>query len=202
VTEFFNLRQWKKTGDFFLFLEASAYPTGLLLFVVIMLPWGLGFYLNSVVVVFFVMCCFLIFRGIAGHSRFLVQATFALIPLGIVVTLLKTGLYYSALGDYGKILASPELKAIAAENRTVYMPCDEGAIRTAQYARLFQNRKLNTSSLVPLTAEEIRAKGGVWLFSPAMCSNGLESVLLDESRGAKILFRGRWPSGSYLVDLK
>lgn len=204
VAEFCNFLQWRRTKDFFLFLQASAYPAGLLIFVLIMLPWGLGFYLNSVAVVFFVLCCLLILKtleSLMAGSDFVFIATLALMPLAILVTMLKTGIYYSALGDYGKLLASPELRAIAEEKRIIYMPCDEGSIRTAQYARLFQNMKLETNSLVPKTADEIRQKGGPWIFSPAMCSNGMESVLLDEAHGAKVLFRGRWSSGTYLVDL-
>ncbi len=202
-TEFMLLLKWRRTRDHWSFLHASAYPLGLLIFVVVMLPWGLGFYINSAATVFFILCCIILLQSLQELIKakdIFATASLFLFPLAVLVSLLKTGGFYSALGDYGKLLATPEFQSVSEKYKKIYVPCEEGSVRTRQYAKAFHGIEVATDWDGPKTPESIQSTSAAWIFSPLVCSNGQEEALLDTSKGAKILFQGRYKNGFYLVE--
>lgn len=190
----------RRTRDLPRFLHASTYPAGLVLFVLIMLPWGMGFYLNAAALIFCFFCLYGIAQAALPQGWLEAYAKVFLIPAALLgVAGMAPG--FSAYGDLGRLLSSGELKVAAENQRELNIPCQEGAERIQQYAKWFHGLDLVVKVPLASSAEEVLGQGGLWITSPLRCTNGVDFLSLAEQSRAKVLFRGRYASGFHLIEV-
>lgn len=199
---FVSVMRWWKERDLLLFLHRMAYPAGLILNVMIMLPWGLGHYLNTVSLVFFFFCLFLLWDWIAKDYAAGKLTTIFSATTAVAVTFLLTGPTISAYGDLGKIISSAPFREIAQQNRIFHIPCQEGAERIEQYADWFQGLDIAVLVDQEVAPDSNPDVSGIWMFSPSRCTNGFDFGRVGEAGRLEYLFRGRYPSGFHLVRIE
>lgn len=193
LAEFFVIRRWIRERNLFQFLHRSAYPLGLLLFVLLMLPWGLGNYLNTVALVFVFFSLYFVVEAFFP-PKLIQRALFpamALASLASSLFFLAPGL--SAAGDLGNLLASDSLKSVGSER--INIPCEEGATRIQQYAKMFHNLDLTVELAREVGNEFVKRTGGLWIVSSLRCTNGANFGELEATGQVENLFRGRFSSG-------
>lgn len=155
-----------------LFLALS-FPVGLLLFIVLMLPWGLGGYLNCSAILFVVMCLIGLFKFSRDRFTALMRVPLKVFAgltycSAILVTFVLLSADYSTYADFRRVLFSDAVAAMAQNGNTLWMPCAEGAGTVEHYLKRFRGLKVNT--LTPEGSVPMEA-GQFWLTSPGNCSN-------------------------------
>ncbi|HEY8277980.1 MAG TPA: hypothetical protein VIH99_00060 [Bdellovibrionota bacterium] len=166
--DFLKHRKWPRL------LLASSYPAGLVLFVLLMLPWGMGGYLNCAATIFVVACAIALGKFARTHWRafgrlplkFLGASAYGLAVLVTVVTVAPD---LSAYADLRRIFESREIEEVAASGKTLWMPCSEGAGTMQTYWKEFRGVDLKVR--VPADPSSMRA-GEYWLGSFPRCTNG------------------------------
>jgi len=168
------------------FAVAASFPIGLLLFLVLMIPWGLGGYLNCSATVFVVMCLIGISNFLGRRIAFF-RALSPRMYLGAAYLAAVTVLFirlrpdYSAYADLRNVLFSPQIDAVADQGKTLWMPCNEGAGTVEHYLQRFRGLRLITR--MPGTNPTLAFSAGqYWLSSPGNCS-GAENIGDWISRG-------------------
>lgn len=190
----------KSVTRFFLALSS---PVGLLLFLGLMIPWGLGGYLNCSATVFVVMCVIGLFKYARSRLVFLrkqsllVYAAFAYVA-ACLVFFTRLNADYSTYADLRRVLFSPELSSAAEKGKTLWMPCAEGAYTIEHYMLRFRGIKLatrmpNDNPVLAMNADQY------WLTSPGNCS-GEQNVSDWIARGeAETLIAPHYKGGYTLV---
>lgn len=126
---------------------------GLLGFVMLMIPWGVGGYLNTVAAP--------LFAAAAISLAPLVPAFFSrgwirhgLIAFVLAVFTAELVLDATTKRDLKLAMESEQMRSIAAAGQTLYAPCDEGAHHLRHYAPLFFGYELK--AYLPPTLAEVR----------------------------------------------
>lgn len=194
-----------KNKDWFGFFVKSSFPLGLALFVVIMLPWGLGHYLNSAALIFFLMSLFMILdtagRIVPVLFKYSDYGYVAIVFVALYTSLMQSGHAFSAYGDLRAILGSAELKRITETGAVFQIPCTEGAERIAQYAGWYYNADLKAKVATENDPHKAFFAGKYWIYSPLRCTSGLDLLGMAKDSKAKMLVLGNKPDGFHLVEI-
>lgn len=150
----------RKTGNWYTVLA----PLGVLAYLALFLPWGIGGYLQTGMAPFFAATLVLVLRGRIPESRALAW----IVPLAILA--MGFGTYrpfasFLRLHEVGEI-ASRAADWRAAGVRTIQMPCHEGAVAMGRYFR-------HVGGVADFQVQEATVPtprtGNVVLFDNALC---------------------------------
>ncbi len=168
------------------FLARTFPATSLLGFLLLMIPWGLGGYLNSIAAPLFAAAVLAIFSGFLKRKPFIVFAAGLLLFTGEII------LDASVKRDLRLALESQELKVLA-QTHTLYAPCDEGSGYIKRYAKEYFGYELDVK--VPPALADLRAQhsGPTYWFVGKHLScwpGSFDPEALVKSGEAKVLWQG------------
>lgn len=134
---------------------ARAFPAASLAgFVLLMAPWGVGGYLNTVAAPLFAACALTLAPLLPAAAR-RNSALHAFAALVLLLFAAELAIDATTKQDVKKALESAAMKDIATSN-ILYAPCDEGADHLRAYATKFFGYKLQVE--VPPLLPELRTK--------------------------------------------
>src|SRR3989344_4921855 len=171
----------------------------LLAFLVIMIPWGMGGYLNAVTTPLVALGIVQIFTLLKRKLPF----TVAISILAVGITLYQSVVAFSNYGDLRSLLFSEELKQYSPKKMPIYMPCEEGAGAVAQYAEKFAGISLHVKAvLFAQDFEKLRKQNTLWIVSSLRCYPDYFSFLEAIKNGqAEVLREPINKYGFYLLML-
>lgn len=182
-------------------LLALSFPAGLALFLVLMLPWGIGGYLNCSATLFVVMCLIGVGKFAFDRVPALRAAPMPALAGTAYAAAIATVFFgmnsdYSAYSDFRRVIFSEGIAQAAREGRTLWMPCNEGASTMEVYLLRFRGITLPTRIPDPVGS---MGPGEYWVTSPGKCSDGQDVSSWVAKGEAEMVVAPSRPSGFSLV---
>jgi hypothetical protein len=172
-------------------------------FLAMMAPWGLGGYLNVVVTPFVTLCALNLASPVLNRP----------FPTGFTrsVQLMLAALFLcflfidvSTKWDLGRLLGSPQLKELSAQNQIIYAPCEEGADHLKAYPKLYFGYDIQVGR-IPVFQEVIKRENeSYWIVGKHLSCwpTDFDPTDLIKSGMAEVLWQGTHQLSHYLLKIK